>query len=235
MLEIKNLSFCAPNGYQILKDFNHTFQKGITVVTGQNGSGKTTLSKLLIGAIKPTSGEILFNGTNITKLPINERANLGITIAFQQPIKFKGITVQRLLDIAGKEKTSVTEACSYLSKVGLCARDYIDRELNNTLSGGELKRIELAIALAKGGEVFIFDEPEAGIDIWSFDGLTNLFESLKDKTVIIVSHNKKIIDIADHVVLLNKNAPPKIGTKKELAKLIEEQTCKVQREGVWTI
>ena len=152
---------------------------------------------------KVSSGKIVYEGKDITDLTINERANLGFTLAFQQPIRFKGIKVKDLLDIASSKNNKLADACEYLSKVGLCAKDYVNREIDNTLSGGELKRIELAIALAKGGEVFLFDEPEAGIDLWSFENLIDLFKSLKDKIVIIVSHQEKIIKCANKVVVLD--------------------------------
>ena len=159
-------------------------------------------------------------------LSINERANLGMTIAFQQPVKFKGLTVRDLVNLASKEQNQIPDACEYLAKVGLCAKDYIDRELDDRLSGGELKRIELAIALAKGGDVMLFDEPEAGIDLWSFDSLVNIFKELKNKTVIIVSHQKKLLESADYILLLNSNHDAVIGKKQEMLKLLEQPKCR---------
>lgn len=208
MLELKNINYSVKNNdnlVQILNNINLTFNKGITVITGQNGTGKSTLIKLIMNLINPTAGKVFYNGLDITDLTINEHANLGFTLSFQQPIRFKGITVRDLLNIANSKNNKLSDACEYLSKVGMCAKDYIDREVDGTLSGGELKRIELAMALAKGGEVFLFDEPEAGIDLWSFDDLISIFKNLQDKIVIIVSHQEKIIQCADKVVVLDNN------------------------------
>lgn len=230
MITLKNISYSVVDEKtnslkHILKDINLTFKKNkITVITGQNGSGKSTLVKLIMGINCPTSGEIYFENTNITDLSISARSNLGITMAFQQPVKFKGLTVKNLLDVASAKTTNLNDACKYLSSVGLCAKEYIDRELDGTLSGGELKRIELAMALAKGGEVFLFDEPEAGIDLWSFDELIKIFKGLKGKTVIIVSHQNKIMEIADEVLLLN-NSGYKIGNKEEVLSEITPSKC----------
>ena len=209
MLELKNISYSVINekntSIDILKNINLKFDKGITVITGHNGSGKSTLIKLIMDINKATGGQVWYKGKNISKLGIAERANLGFTLAFQQPIRFKGLKVKDLLDIASSKNNKLADICEYLSKVGMCAKDYVNRELDNTLSGGELKRIELAMALAKGGEVFLFDEPEAGIDLWSFDDLIDIFKSLKDKIVIIVSHQEKIIKCANKVVVLGNN------------------------------
>ncbi len=228
MIELKNLSYTVDeNGTQkqILKDLSLAFPKGkITCITGQNGSGKSTLVKLVMGILQPSSGEILLGKKNISDFSIDQRANLGITLAFQQPVRFKGISVRDLIGLALKsqnKEASLAEVCKYLSVVGLCAKDYIDRELNDTLSGGELKRIELALALAKGGEVFLFDEPEAGIDLWSFNSLVNIFKSLKGKTVIIVSHQKKLLENADYVLILDENAGFVFGARDEIS--IEKQ------------
>lgn len=230
MIELKNINYTvnsATNKKEILKNINLTFAKGkITVITGANGSGKSTLAKLIMGLNKATSGNIYYNGKDITNLDVTQRAKLGITLAFQQPIKFKGITVKDLLEIAMGEQANISTACEYLSKVGLCAKDYINRELNSTLSGGELKRIELAISLAKGGQVFIFDEPEAGIDLWSFEELIKVFESLKGKTVIIVSHQQKILDFADYILLLNSAGEYCLDTKKKLLPKLGSKHCK---------
>lgn len=233
MLEVKNLVYKTLENTLIIDNFNLKFDNGINVITGFNGSGKTTLSKLIMGILLPTSGEIFLDDKNITELNITERANLGISLAFQQPILFKGISVKNLLDIANKKENNVSEACTLLSTVGLCARDYLSREFNNTLSGGELKRLELALALAKGGKVFIFDEPEAGIDIWSFDELIKIFKNLSNKTVIIISHNKKIIELADKVVVLNKNKPIECDSNTAL-KIITENSCGAKGGKVWT-
>ena len=220
MLELKNVTYKIRDektntDKTVLKDISITFPDNkLTVITGQNGSGKSTLIKLIMGIISPTSGEIFYNGKNITNLSLNERASLGLTIAFQQPVRFKGLTVKNLLDVASEKSNKVSDACEYLSKVGLCAKNYLNRELDGTLSGGELKRIELAISLAKGGEVFLFDEPEAGIDLWSFDSLIDIFKALKDKTVIIVSHQEKILENADYLLLI-ENDGYKMDTKEE--------------------
>ena len=202
---------------RILSDVSLGFPKGtVTVITGHNGSGKSTLIKLIMGIDKPTSGRILFNGEDITDASVTERALKGMTIAFQQPVRFKGITVRNLLDAACRKTCTTGEACKYLYSVGLCAKDYIDRPVDDTLSGGELKRIELATALAKGGEVFLLDEPEAGIDLWSFDELVSVFEKLRDKTVVIVSHQSKILQAADRIVVLNSAAQPVVGSRDEI-------------------
>ncbi len=208
----------------ILKDLSVELPKNkVTVITGFNGSGKSTLIKLIMGVIKPTSGKIFYNDTDITDMTIDQRANMGLTIAFQQPIRFKGLTVKDLLDTASHNQTKLNHACEYLSKVGLCAKDYVDRELDGTLSGGELKRIELAMALAKGGNVMLFDEPEAGIDLWSFDSLVNLFKDLNDRTVIIVSHQKKILNSADYILLLNSVNGAKLDTRENMIDTLHEE------------
>ena len=215
----------------ILKDLNLSFEQNkITVITGHNGSGKSTLVKIIMGIIKPTSGRIFWNDRDITDFSIDQRANLGMTIAFQQPVKFKGITVKDLLDLAIEKNTKLSDACQYLSAVGLCAKTYINREIDGTLSGGELKRIELAISLAKGGDVLLFDEPEAGIDLWSFDELVDMFKKLKNKTVIIVSHQNKILDIADNILLLDSHGY-KYGPKKLILDEIPSTKCSKLREG----
>lgn len=231
MIKLENLSyevFDTETNKQkhILKNLNISFPENkVTVITGHNGSGKSTLIKLLMGIIKPTKGKIMLDDKILNDMPINERANLGITMAFQQPVRFKGLTVRDLLNIASKKQGKLSDACEYLAKVGLCAKDYIDRELDDSLSGGELKRIELAIALAKGGDILLFDEPEAGIDLWSFDSLVNIFKELKNKTVIIVSHQKKLLENADYILLLNSNKDAIIGKKKEMFELLEKPQC----------
>jgi len=219
MIEIKDVCYSAKDKENILKNISVVFPKEkITVITGANGSGKSTLVKIIMGINDVTSGKILFNSEDITNLSVTERANKGITIAFQQPITFKGITVKKMIEIACKRKLNVSEACGFLSKVGLCAKDYINREISSNLSGGEMKRIELAIALAKGGEVYLFDEPEAGIDLWSFEGLVNIFENLKGKTIIIVSHQQKILNIANNILLLNSDGTYTFGAQKQILK-----------------
>ena len=236
MLELKNVSYAPEDDTgaktEILSGIDLSFPAhSVTVITGQNGSGKSTLIKLLMGILFPTEGKICFRGEEITGLSVTERAKLGFTLAFQQPVRFKGVTVKDLLDLASGRNNTLDQLCSYLSDVGLCARNYIDREADGTLSGGELKRIELAAALAKGGELFLLDEPEAGIDRSSFDELIRLFEKLRDKTVIIVSHQRKILEIADYIVRLDKSAPPVFGTRKELYDKLAARTLCEQGRG----
>ena len=233
MIELKNICYDAKDGNskEILKDISLTFNENkITVITGPNGSGKSTLAKILMGILKPSSGEIWYNGKNITDYTIDQRAKLGFSFGFQQPITFKGLTVKDLLDIASNKKNTLSVACEYLSKVGLCAKDYINRQIDNKLSGGELKRIEIAMVLAKNGEVNIFDEPEAGIDLWSFEQLIKIFKE-QNSTSIIISHQSKIIDIADRVILLKNGKVEHIGTKEQVMPLIEQQKCKKLKES----
>ncbi|MBE7076196.1 MAG: ATP-binding cassette domain-containing protein [Clostridiales bacterium] len=230
MIELKNISFKIFDEKEqkdkyILKNMSVKFPENkITVITGQNGSGKSTLIKLIMGILSPTTGDIFFNGQNITKTTVSERANLGLTLAFQQPVRFKGLTVGQLLNLANKSKNNLSDSCEYLSRVGLCAKEYINREFDDTLSGGEAKRIELAMALAKQGKVFLFDEPEAGIDLWSFDGLVEIFKSLKNKTVIVVSHQKKLIESADYVFVLNDEGSV-FGKRKDMEKFLNNPVC----------
>ena len=189
------------------------------VITGPNGSGKSTLAKIIMGINKPTSGSILFNGEDITNLSITDRAKKGISFAFQQPVKFKGITVKRMIELATGSNIAVGDACKYLSDVGLCARDYIDREIDGSLSGGELKRIEIASIVARNSKLTIFDEPEAGIDLWSFNSLIKTFKNLKSKYkcgFIIISHQERILDIADQVIVLSGGKVEAIGEKDDI-------------------
>ena len=190
------------------------------VITGPNGGGKSTLARLIMGIEKPTSGQILFNGKDITDCNITQRAKMGISFAFQQPVRFKGITVLDMLRMAsGKKDLTAGAACTYLSAVGLCAKDYIDREINASLSGGELKRIEIATVLARGTELSLFDEPEAGIDLWSFQNLIEVFEGIRKDihgTVIIISHQERILNIADEIILLANGKVQKRGQKKDM-------------------
>ena len=209
MLELKNLTLTVPseNGpTDILKDVSLTVEdKKFIVVTGPNGGGKTTLAKTIMGLVTPTRGQILWNGEDITGLSIAERAKKGISYGFQQPPRFKGMKVSDLLQIAAGRKLSHNDACGYLTKVGLCARDYVDRDVDTSLSGGEVKRIEIATVLAKDADLMIFDEPEAGIDLWSFARLTETFQELHDrqeKTILIISHQERIIRLADEIVLI---------------------------------
>ncbi|MBR4153191.1 MAG: ATP-binding cassette domain-containing protein [Selenomonadaceae bacterium] len=224
MLELKNISFSVNDGgktVEILSDLNLKIdsQKFI-VITGPNGGGKSTLAKIIAGIEKPSSGQIIFNGEDITDKNITDRANLGIGFAFQQPVKFKGLEVFDLLRIASKKKLTIVDACEYLSEVGLCAKDYINREVNSSLSGGELKRIEIATILARKSKLTIFDEPEAGIDIWSFQNLIKIFEKMqkeiRNSSIIIISHQERLISIADEIIVLANGRIQKQGSGKEV-------------------
>ena len=228
MLELQHVYYSVKDDQterrDILKDVNITFDdRAISVITGPNGSGKSTMIKLLMGIEKPTSGKILFNGEDVTALSITERARKGFTLALQQPVRFKGITVKKMLELASGTNLNTTQMCDCLSAVGLCARNYIDRAIDGTLSGGELKRIELAMAIAKGGEVFLLDEPEAGIDLWSFEDLVKVFEKLHDKTVIIVSHQQRILETADKIILLDHDKYVSAGRKEEMFGVLSER------------
>ena len=231
MLQIKDLTYIVDEGEErktIVDNLTLDISDGkFTVITGPNGGGKSTLAKLIAGIIKPTSGSILLDGEDITDMSITDRALRGISYAFQQPVKFKGLQVFDLLKIAaGKEtKLSYNDACSYLSEVGLCARDYINREVNASLSGGELKRIEIATVLARGTKMSVFDEPEAGIDLWSFQNLTRIFENMreniKESGIVIISHQERILKIADEIVVL---ADGKIRMQGEGDKILPQIT-----------
>ena len=227
MLELKNISYIIKEkGVEkvILNNISCTFEdKTLTAITGHNGSGKSTLTKIIMGLIKPTRGKVVFNGKDITNLSIDKRANLGLNYAFQQPVVFSGITIKELIDIATKDKNSVSKTCEYLSRVGICAKEYISREFNKTLSGGEQKRIELALALAKKGDCFIFDEPEAGIDLWGFERLNNLFD--KTKCNIVVSHQERLLKIADKILVLKNGEIEHFGNAKQVLKNINKTTC----------
>ena len=224
MLELKNISFTADDDEEkkdIIRDISLTIPDDrFVVVTGPNGGGKSTLAKLIAGIKKPTGGRILLNGEDITDLSITERARRGIGFAFQQPVRFKGIHVLDLLRIASGKQLTVVEACEYLSEVGLCARDYIGREVNASLSGGELKRIEIATVLARGTALSIFDEPEAGIDLWSFQNLIEVFkkmrESVRGNSILIISHQERILNIADEIIVIRDGIVARQGTKDEV-------------------
>ena len=224
MLELKNIFFEVDDGgknLEIIRDLNLTVDnKKFIVITGPNGSGKSTLARIIAGIEKPSSGKIFLDGEDITEKNITERAKLGISFAFQQPVKFKGIEVFDLLKLAANKKLSFAEACDYLSEVGLCARDYINREVNSSLSGGELKRIEIATIIARQTKLSIFDEPEAGIDLWSFQNLIHIFESLqkniRNSSIIIISHQERILNIADEIIVLEGGKVTKQGTSAEI-------------------
>lgn len=223
MLELIDIGFSVKEKGKvktILKNINLKIDEDkFFVITGPNGSGKSTLAKVIMGITKPTSGKILFNGKDITNLSITERSKLGISFAFQQPVKFKGITVKRMIELATGSDIAVGDACKYLSDVGLCARDYIDREIDGSLSGGELKRIEIATIVARNSKLTIFDEPEAGIDLWSFNSLIKTFRNLKSKYkcgFIIISHQERILDIADQVIIISGGEVKQVGSKDEV-------------------
>ena len=225
MLELKNVCFSVQGddgkSKEIIRDVSLTLEKGkLAVITGPNGGGKSTLARLIMGIEKPTSGKIYFDGEDITDLSVTERAKKGISFAFQQPVKFKGLTVLDLLRIASGKRLAVGDACRYLSAVGLCARDYIDRELNASLSGGELKRIEIAQILSRSTRLSVFDEPEAGIDLWSFNNLIKVFEDMRkditDGSIIIISHQERILNVADEVIVINGGKVERKGSKEEI-------------------
>lgn len=224
MLELKNLSFSVESDggqKEILHNLSLTIPDGkFVVITGPNGSGKSTLARLIMGIEKPSSGQIFFDGQDITALGVTERAKLGVSFAFQQPVRFKGIRVIDLLRLASGKQLGISEACDYLSEVGLCARDYIDREINSSLSGGELKRIEIATLLARQTRLSVFDEPEAGIDLWSFQNLIRIFENMRreiqDSSIVIISHQERILQIADEIILLSDGTIRQTGSVDEV-------------------
>lgn len=218
MLVLENLSIEVENGKEILKNINLTIEAGkVIAITGPNGGGKSTLARVIAGVIKPTKGKIFFKGSDITEMSITERAKMGISYGFQQPIRFKGITVHDLINIATGENLSGVNAGRYLTEVGLCAKDYINRELNDKLSGGEIKRIEIATIIARHTRLSIFDEPEAGIDLWSFNHLIDVFKKMheeKDNTIVIISHQERILDIADEIIAMIDGEITQKGSKE---------------------
>ncbi|MCU6752949.1 ABC transporter ATP-binding protein [Bovifimicola ammoniilytica] len=223
MLELKNISFDVPQGdgeKGILKNVSVKIDdKKFVAITGPNGGGKSTLAKIIAGIYKPTEGQIIFDGQDITDMSITDRAKAGISFAFQQPVKFKGIKVKDLIKLASGNTLSVSSACDYLSEVGLCARDYINRDVDGSLSGGELKRIEIATIIARGTKLSVFDEPEAGIDLWSFKNLIDVFEKMhneKDASIIIISHQERILNIADEILVLANGEIQAQGKKEDI-------------------
>ena len=234
MLELKHVSFRVENerGEEkgILRDVSLKISDRFVAVTGPNGGGKSTLAKVIAGIYQPTEGQILFNGEDITHKSITERARMGISYAFQQPVRFKGLTVRDLVSLAAGKTLSVTEVCAYLSEVGLCAREYVDREVNASLSGGELKRIEIAMIMARGTAFTVFDEPEAGIDLWSFNNLIQVFRKMYEKnsgSILIISHQERILNIADTIVVIADGEVRRVGSRDEVlpSLLKEESVC----------
>ncbi len=237
MLQLEHVTYRVKDDQgekTILNDVNLSLSERFVAFTGPNGGGKSTLAKVIAGILTPTEGRILWEGEDITSLSVTERAKKGISYAFQQPVRFKGLTVRDLISIAAGKNAKISDACTYLSEVGLCARDYIDREVNASLSGGELKRIEIATILARGTKLSVFDEPEAGIDLWSFGNLINVFEKMYEKTngsILIISHQERILNIADKIVVISGGRVEKEGTRTEiLPGLLGTDACRVLTE-----
>ena len=235
MLELRNVSFRAsdePDAKEIINHVSLTIDQRFVALTGPNGGGKSTLAKLIAGIYIPTEGQILLDGVDITNASVTERARMGVSFAFQQPVRFKGLTVSDLITLASGRKLSVAEVCSYLSEVGLCAREYVNREINASLSGGELKRIEIAMVMARGTKLTLFDEPEAGIDLWSFGNLITVFEKMHEKiqgTIMIISHQERILNIADRIIVIADGQIRRDGTRDEIlpSLLGTSATCSV--------
>ena len=237
MLELRHVTYRVKDEQgekTILNDITLSLNERFVAFTGPNGGGKSTLAKVIAGIIAPTEGQIFWEGEDVTSLSVTERARKGLSYAFQQPVRFKGLTVRDLISIAAGKNANISDACAYLSEVGLCARDYLDREVNASLSGGELKRIEIATILARGTKLSVFDEPEAGIDLWSFGNLINVFEKMYRKTqgnILIISHQERILNIADRIVVISGGKVEKSGTKEEiLPGLLGAETCRVLTE-----
>ena len=222
MLELQHISYVVEQdgeSKEILHDINLTIDDRFVAITGPNGGGKSTLAKIIAGIYTPTSGRILLDGEDITDLSITDRARKGVSFAFQQPVRFKGMTVKDLITLASGRPIGVPEACAFLSEVGLCAKDYIDREVDGSLSGGELKRIEIAMIMARSTKLSVFDEPEAGIDLWSFSNLIQVFEKMHEKingSILIISHQERILNIADRIVVLAEGKVRQDGARKDI-------------------
>jgi len=234
MLELRNVSFSRDNR-QILKNVSLTIPPNkFIAITGPNGSGKSTIAKIIMGIYQPDEGSVIFNGEDITQVGITERARMGIGFAFQQPVVFKGMSVFDMISLAAGKEVNFDTACEYLSEVGLCAKDYINRELNSKLSGGELKRIELAMLVAKNSTFTIFDEPEAGIDLWSFNSLISIFKRMQKNmasSVVVISHQERILEIADEVILLIGGKVIDAGEKDKIfPKLLEYNSCVLEKK-----
>ena len=228
MLKLEHICYGVEERPNILNDVNLEIDEPFVAITGPNGSGKSTLMKVIAGIIKPNSGRIYFNGQDITDLSITDRANLGISYAFQKPVSFKGLQVFDLLNLAAGRTATLSEACDYLSEVGLCARDYINRELNDSLSGGEMKRIEIAMMLARSTALSLFDEPEAGIDLWSFQSLISVFEKMNEKTqgkILIISHQERILNIAERIIMMQDGKVVRDGAPAEVMPHIVGTGC----------
>ncbi len=233
MLELRGISYEVDDGEhrEILKNINLKIEDHFVAITGPNGGGKSTLAKVIAGIITPASGQIFLDGVDVTGMNITERAKAGISYAFQQPVHFKGLTVKDLITLAAGRTMKISEICDILSEVGLCAREYIDREINNSLSGGELKRIEIAMVTARGTKLSIFDEPEAGIDLWSFNSLIHVFERMRQEIngmILIISHQERILNVADKIVLVKDGEVSAVGTKDEILPMLlnAEGSCK---------
>lgn len=240
MLELQNVSFSAEGENnekkEILKDISLKIDERFVAITGPNGGGKSTLAKIISGIYKPTAGKIFLDGTDITDMSITERSKMGISYAFQQPVRFKGITVKDLISIAAGKTLSVSQACSYLAEVGLCAREYVNREINSSLSGGELKRIEIATILARSTKLSLFDEPEAGIDLWSFSNLISVFENMNKRingSIIIISHQERILKIADRIIVLASGKVSRDGKRDDvLPHILGTTACRTLMEHI---
>ncbi len=229
LLRLENISWRTPENTNVLQNLTLTVPDGkLVVITGPNGGGKTTLAKIIAGIYQPDSGKIYLNDTDITDVDITERAKAGISFAFQQPVRFKGITVRKLIELAAGEKLSLSDICGYMSKVGLCAEEYIDREVNATLSGGEIKRIEIATVLARHSVLTVFDEPEAGIDLWSFTSLIKTFEEMRKNingSIIIISHQERILRIADEIAIVADGHIKAQGKPDDMMKRLTENNA----------
>ena len=232
MLELQHISYETEENCEILHDISLTVNDRFVAITGPNGGGKSTLAKIIAGIYTPTEGRILLDGEDITALSITERARRGISYAFQQPVRFKGLRVGDLMNLAAGKDANIAEVCAYLSEVGLCARDYIDRELDASLSGGELKRIEIAMVLARGTALSVFDEPEAGIDLWSFQNLISVFEKMHEAihgSILIISHQERILETADKIVVLVDGEIRAIGSKDEIMPVLMQASSVCSR------